>query len=233
MPSFNCRYCSKSFHVPDCYSKTRGKFCSRQCYHSSRGWEKPVVNKCMWCNKDMIVGIYKLRKKAGKFCSRKCTQEYFHQNKIHDIERFFINISRKPHKDNCWIWGAAKNLKGYGITTVDLKSYAAHRYSWIIHFGQISSDQLVCHKCDNPSCVNPEHLFLGTQKDNIQDMLKKGRQRNQFGEKNNKAKLTENDVQIIREKLKQGISQKKIGSEFGVSQSSIHRIKHNICWSKS
>jgi hypothetical protein len=89
------------------------------------------------------------------------------------LERFWAKVKKT---ESCWIWTAYRNRQGYGrIGTSAAKSTNAHRVSWIIHNGPITENQFVCHKCDNPSCVNPHHLFLGTRQDNINDMMIKKR----------------------------------------------------------
>lgn len=82
--------------------------------------------------------------------------------------------------DGCWSWVGAKHRHGYGQIRVNKKLLAAHRVSWLLHYGQIPDGMCVLHKCDNPECTNPEHLFIGTMKDNSRDMMAKGRGRGQF-----------------------------------------------------
>lgn len=99
------------------------------------------------------------------------------------IARFWSKVNKGLRPDDCWIWTAGKS-NGYGIFRVgDNKTISAHRYSYILHNGKEPGSLFVCHRCDNPSCVNPDHLFLGTQGDNIQDMIDKGRFRHAVGEK--------------------------------------------------
>lgn len=107
----------------------------------------------------------------------------------------------------CWIWVGGMRYKGYGAFRIGLKHESAHRAAWIIYRGEIPDGLSVCHHCDNPSCVNPDHLFLGTAKDNTQDMIQKGRQvsglrlhpeRAARGEHNGNSKLTEDEVRAIR-----------------------------------
>lgn len=81
-------------------------------------------------------------------------------------------------ESGCWLWIGSVSSSGYGGFRYNKKMVSAHRASWMLHNGEISADMLVCHKCDTPLCVNPDHLFLGTQKDNMQDKLEKSRDYN-------------------------------------------------------
>lgn len=92
---------------------------------------------------------------------------------IEDKIRFEKKIEKSAN--GCWIWTGSKNSKGYGRVRIDKKEYMAHRISYNIYLGEIPYGLFICHKCDNPSCVNPEHLFTGTARDNTQDMLSKNR----------------------------------------------------------
>ena|ERR1035437_3059531 len=87
-------------------------------------------------------------------------------------DKLLANITKT---DLCWTWNKSKNSKGYGLVWFGLKPYLAHRLSYVMNYGAIPDKLLVCHRCDNPSCVRPDHLFLGTHKDNTRDMIAKGR----------------------------------------------------------
>ena len=131
----------------------------------------------------------------------------------------------------CWEWTAALAGKGYGQIklTGQRKQAYAHRVSYMIHKGDIPEGKEVLHACDNPKCVNPNHLSVGTQKDNLQDMKNKGR--HLFGEKNANCILTETKVRAIKQLLDNNeLSQLEIGNLFGISQMEVSRIKRGLRW---
>jgi DNA-binding XRE family transcriptional regulator len=132
--------------------------------------------------------------------------------------------------DGCWVWQASVAGKGYGQMKLpkQRRQEYAHRLSYLIYRSSIPLNMQVCHKCDNQRCVNPDHLFLGTCKDNLQDMKAKGR--SLFGSKNARAKLDDVKVRQIRQCLETGMTQDKIAVAFGVSQMNISRIKHGKRW---
>lgn len=129
----------------------------------------------------------------------------------------------------CWNWQKRKNEWGYGVLHFDSKTLLAHRYAWQHVHGDVPDGLLVCHKCDNPACVNPEHLFLGTDKDNSDDMVAKRRNRQPKGERHPSAKLTERDVQEIRQLI--GKEQSTvIAKRYGVTDRAIAAIKFGKTW---
>ncbi len=117
---------------------------------------------------------------------------------------------------------------GYGKFSVDGKIVLAHRSSWELYNGGIPDGLLVLHKCDNPECSNPDHLFLGTCSDNSIDMSNKGR--STHGIKNTQAKLNPDEVLEIIRRLELGDSQQSIADNFNISQTSISSIEHGKTW---
>ena len=129
----------------------------------------------------------------------------------------------------CWIWNYTKTSHNYGVITIDGRQVAAHRFSYQWFIGEIPSGLFVCHKCDNPLCINPSHLFLGTHVDNMQDASRKGRLRNggRRGTKNGKAKLTEENVRAIRSASG---TLHEIAAQFGVKHAIIGKIRTRKAW---
>jgi len=147
-----------------------------------------------------------------------------------DIERFHKKYI--IDENGCWIWQTSTRgrdpKRQYGRHWANDKSINAHRFSYIIYHGQIPNGIYVCHKCDIPLCVNPEHLFLGTHKDNMKDMTKKNRAYKGRGEaKHWLSKLTNVQAEEIRKNL---LSQSKLAKIYGVSQTTIGRIKRGVSY---
>lgn len=150
-----------------------------------------------------------------------------------DTDRFWSKVI-KYGPDDCWLWYAHQDKDRYGRFTYvrdGKKIHArAHVYSWELYVGRRVIPSLqVCHRCDNPSCVNPAHLFLGTTQDNTQDKFEKGRQA--MGESHGRAKLTEADVKEIRKLFATGnYTKQKLSDLFGVVRSVIGKIVNNQLW---
>jgi len=139
------------------------------------------------------------------------------------VERFWEKV-KINEETGCWEWIANKDSYGYGQFTYNGNTIKAHRLAWKIMYGDIPEGMSVLHKCDNPSCVNYFHLFLGSQKDNMVDMVTKGRR----GIGN--SRLTKQDVSFIRILLRANIKQEVISQFWGVDQKTISNIKRNVAW---
>jgi hypothetical protein len=129
----------------------------------------------------------------------------------------------------CWLWEEHTDKYGYGQLRYNGRQYAAHRLSWILHRGDIPSGQCVLHRCDTPTCVNPNHLFLGTHLDNARDREWKGRgnQSERAGERNSQAKLTETDVKAIRLDTR---TYAIIAKDYGISPTQVGNIRRKTRW---
>jgi hypothetical protein len=133
----------------------------------------------------------------------------------------------------CWEWFGHKHNYGYGQFRLKSRKYMyAHRASWIIHFGEIPKGMHVLHKCDNPVCSNPDHLFLGTAKDNMLDAIKKRRHptMGKSGEENHMSKLTKEQVLGIRKMVSSGFKHKPVAEKYGISVSHVSTIVQHTCW---
>lgn len=139
--------------------------------------------------------------------------------------------ARADKSGECWEWkNSCHHTDGYGNVLFRGRLQRAHRVSWLLNFGEIPEELIVCHKCDNRKCINPKHLFLGTHQDNALDREKKGRGRILNGEFNHGAVLSDNKVKRILEMLQGNNSQQSIAEIFGVSQVMISRIKLGKNW---
>lgn len=167
-------------------------------------------------------------------------QQRFVDEYLVDIERFERYIDKSNGPESCWNWMGAKDSNGYGRFHIGLSrnaSMLAHRIAYGITMGE--KPEAVCHKCDNPSCCNPKHLFGGTREDNNKDMTRKrrhwahvDRSRALKGESHGGAKLNEQQIHEIRRKYAAGfLTQRAIAKEYGVCQRTINKIVNKTGWS--
>jgi len=134
--------------------------------------------------------------------------------------------------NGCWIWSGSKNQDGYGNVGIKGKSERAHRAAYRKWKGPIPKGMVVMHTCDNPSCINPDHLQLGTQQENIEDMRVKGRRKgSNVGEDNAAAKVTADDVREIRSRYaSESVSQQALADEYGITQTVVSQIILRRTW---
>jgi hypothetical protein len=137
----------------------------------------------------------------------------------------FLKKNVTVDDNGCWIWQRLRNSSGYGFKRIENKSYLAHRLSaYVFNNFDLQSSLFICHTCDNPSCINPSHLFVGSQSENMLDMHRKGRHPTLYGSKQKLAKLNEEKVQFIRKRLREGEKQSVLAAEYGVDRSTISSV---------
>jgi len=150
-----------------------------------------------------------------------------------DSDRFWSKVDQSASVTECWPWMGARHRAGYGAFGVrHQRADYAHRVAWRLTYGEIPAGLQVLHLCDNPPCVNPAHLILGTQLANIRDMDAKGRRINapQLGERNGNAKLTAETVREIRRRRAAGEPRKAVAAAFGVSESAVKQAINGRTW---
>lgn len=147
--------------------------------------------------------------------------------------RFWDKVDKRSPSE-CWEWTGTRTGRGYGRLARNRIHYVATHVSWYLHYGEWPNDlgMWVLHRCDNPPCVNPAHLFLGTRADNVRDMVRKGRSlRNKpRGERHHKAKLGAAEVRSIRAEFASGATVPELAEAYGVSRSNIQFIVAGTTW---
>jgi len=147
---------------------------------------------------------------------------------------FWSKVDKSAGPDGCWIWLGQIGHLGYGYVRRGKGRTMAHRRSWELTKGIIPDGLLALHRCDNPPCVNPAHLFLGTHIDNSNDKVSKGRQWHPTGEVNGRSKVTIEQIAMIRALHRTGTcTLVEIGKTFNLSKGHIHRIVNNNAWKET
>jgi len=162
---------------------------------------------CRFCG-----STFKPTGRSQVYCSTKCS--------------FIAKVTKT---DKCWIWSAGIANDGYGVFGSH-KSFRAHRVSYELFVGPIDDGLIVLHSCDNPACVNPSHLSLGTQSDNVHDMIRKGRRKLAVGSRCGSSKLTEDSVMEIKRLSSTGVGTMELSRMFGVERHAIQKIKSGTTW---
>lgn len=175
--------------------------------------------ECSWCH-----AMFHPWSKTSRLCSFRCANE---DKKSRTVDRFLKRVRRT---DGCWFWiGGIRKDFGYGRTWYLGRTRGAHVVSYIIHKGPVPDGLFVLHQCDNPICVNPDHLYAGFQRENIRDQIERGRF--VFGERNGKASLTADQAAEIRGRYSSGaISHASLASLYRVSRKTIYRVLKGIAY---
>ena len=223
-----CAYCETIFTRYRSLVRpgTRMHFCTRKC----RNTNSKTVRTCQRCGKDFLKKRSQLPKGKRDFCSANC---YFESGagpaRKALLERFTPHLSA-PDANGCILWQGAFS-HDYGVIGSGghySTNIPAHRVAWELANGPIPAGLFVCHHCDVRACVNPDHLFLGTQADNLQDMANKDRRK---GERHSNHKLTDTQVREIRDLYAQGgISHSQLARQFGVNRGTIQFILARKTW---
>lgn len=184
--------------------------------------------KCICdCGKEKIANtvslVYGHTRSCG--CISSVTRRDYDQFSLEKLKKS-INIL----SSGCWEWEKSKHRQGYGHFPYKGKIELAHRISWILHNGKIPEHVCVCHRCDNPSCCNPDHLFLGNTQDNCLDKEAKNRGNQPKGSKHYNSKLKENQIIQMRNLREKGFTYLEISKKFGISRCHVGLIIRRECW---
>lgn len=198
---------------------------------SPQEWPYGYGYCCCGCGQKTTIATHTTTR-TGRIKGQPCRYVVGHGPRtVPASEKFWRSVAIEP-PDDCWIWQGSIKPNGYGVMWNGVSNIYVHRLSWELHFGPIPDNLLVCHTCDVRACVNPTHLWLGTDEDNLRDMREKGREGHggAIGETNASARLTEAQVIEIRSLYTQGMTQVEIGKRFGSPQAHISAIVRRKIW---
>lgn len=219
MVKFICKRCGE-VEIPK-RKRKKGKFCSLECYQKYRSENQQNFNfVCKNCGKNFIDYGHSDR----EFCSRRCNSEYqkksFRREITYDIDP----------ESGCWVCTSHAGIheKDYPRITIEGKHVLLHRYMYEQKYGKIPDGMDACHECDNPRCINPDHIFLGKHKDNMEDRNNKGRSNSLKGSAVLNSKLTDDDVRYIRQHKE--ISARVIAKQFKVCKTTIDNVRQKLTY---
>lgn len=209
-----CKLCNKEFIY--CDASQPGIYCSRPCKYLAHRGELKKAN-CKGCN----VEIQWTQTKQRNYCKVECLNNQITSRTNEIIKE---NFEKKVIKqDGCWGWNGMINAGGYARMSKNNKKESAHRISYIIHKGEIPEGFNINHICHNKICTNPEHLYAGSQKQNVDDMLKANRAKHN-------SVLNEEQVIEIKRLIKEGKSLKDLSKKYKVNSTVISNIRRNKTW---
>jgi hypothetical protein len=177
--------------------------------------KRTIPRACEQCRVEFLAPHYEINRGNGRFCSRRCAVKCSKAaTPVSDVWR---HVAKIDDATSCWEWTGARGTHGYGqIRTIENRSRATHRLFWEMTYGPIPHGLWVLHRCDNPPCVRPDHLFLGTPQDNHRDMVSKGRVAR--GTMKPNVKLSPAQITEIRARYASGgLRYKDLAQQFGIS----------------
>jgi hypothetical protein len=184
--------------------------------------------RCECGNEKLILSCDLIR---GKYVTCGCEKHTISNIPYDDRFKKKLYSRIRIDANGCWNWLGSKTKEGYGTVAYRGRAKKATRMSWVMTYGEIPDDLLVCHKCDNPSCINPQHFFLGTDKDNTHDSIAKGRKPGfPVGQDRPQSKLNDEKVKMIKILIQNGVSVRKIARDYGMGATTIRHIKTGRCW---
>lgn len=184
-----------------------------------------ITKSCEICKKQFTI-LASVKKGWGRFCSKTCMGI---GRRVPIEDRFFAKISKHVESNGCLLWLASCDTGGYGTIKHQGKNAKASRIAYQFAYGDFDQSLFVLHHCDNPPCVNPLHLFLGTHQDNATDKVEKGRQSK--GVRSITAKLTDDQVREIRALyVPWFVTQKQLAKRFGIAEVTVNNIIHKRDW---
>ena len=244
-----CGYCTKPIYVKELWRIDIAKFCSNSCKKLSK--PQRIEKKCITCG-DMFL-VHQCYAENTNCCNKRC-KDFSQRN---TVAKFLALIDKKSDNE-CWEWLGNKDDDNYGYTSFNYVGMRSHRVMYELWYGEFDKELKVCHTCDNPSCCNPHHLFLGTAKANSQDAKRKGRvsagethmsrtcpeklRRGDLhpsrlhpelwarGEQHGNAKLTTELVKRIRILAGRGVSQRMLARIFHIGRRCIYQVVNRHTW---
>lgn len=201
------------------------------CHEQPATHKRPKVCQQCWDNR--------YRYNLGKHCPicdkpilnwAKACHDHSPTLRAHEYEKKFWSLVDRRSDGECWNWLGYYIKDGYGRIKIHGKNILAHRLAYTLTYGKIPDGMLVCHTCDNRACINPSHLFIGTDLDNSRDMYSKGREVILVGEDQGNSKLTSYQVMLIRQLVDSGSSYAELGRRFNVNETTIGNIAKRKTW---
>jgi hypothetical protein len=187
-----------------------------------------LTTPCLHCGQLVTRRLANVKPSGRVFCSPLCHIAERDNLQV-TKERFWQRVDCSGGSQACWPWIGTKRY-GYGFLKILKKPVRVHRFSWQIHVGPIPDGLHVLHKCNNPACVNPSHLYVGTDQDNMNDKIRAGRQNHPFGSRIANAILNDDIVRSIRARHANGETRTEIARDLGLKRNNVDQVIYRQRW---